>query len=282
MSAASTSAERRVPPLGRRPRAGFTLLEVMVALAILALALGVISAAVHSSVRGSVKTYRMTVAALLMRGVVMDIEEEYKADGFPSNDVTNESCDVPEPWDDVFECHYDLEGMQLEPGQLEAVVTSAFSSLGGQGEGGAGAGGGQAPDVATQLQGLVSPSLMPTLQAMVAQAGPQAVNDFITACGVDISKLLGRIMGMAAFFPQFVQLAADSTRKLTVTLSWKDGPRGQRELKVETFIVAMNEEQNDLLKLLPGSSGGDSTGGPGRGQTGGARGGSRGGRGGRR
>ena len=61
---------------------GFTLLEVMVALAIAALALAAISSSHSSSVIHSVKVYRMTTAAMLLKGVVLDIEEEYQVEGF--------------------------------------------------------------------------------------------------------------------------------------------------------------------------------------------------------
>jgi len=71
----------------RRARAGgFTLLEVMVALAILAAALLTISQIVSASLRNEVRAQRLDVATLLARGKMVALEEQYQRSGFKDFD----------------------------------------------------------------------------------------------------------------------------------------------------------------------------------------------------
>ena len=105
----------------------------MVALAIAALALAAISSSHSSSVIHSVKVYRMTTAAMLLKGVVLDIEEEYQVEGFPTNDLEGRDCDIPKPFDRDFECEYDLVGMEFGEGELSALAEGAVGGLLGGG-----------------------------------------------------------------------------------------------------------------------------------------------------
>lgn len=69
---------------------GFTLLEVMVALAILAAALLGISEIVSGALRNHGRARDLDVATLLARGKMVDLEEHYKAEGFQNDDETDE------------------------------------------------------------------------------------------------------------------------------------------------------------------------------------------------
>ncbi|NUN16008.1 MAG: prepilin-type N-terminal cleavage/methylation domain-containing protein [Myxococcales bacterium] len=239
----------------RRSDRGFTLLEMMVALAIAAIALAAISSAHSSSVVNSSKVYRMTTAALLMRGIVLDIEEEYQIDGFPENDQEGEDCDVPRPFDRDFTCEYSIEGMEFEEGQLESLASAALGSLtGGQDPssllGGAGGGdggrGGAGGGLGGGLAGMIDPSLLPAFAMLMGPNGDQ----IMAMCGINLQGLLTSVLGITQFFPQIVQKAAEQTRKLTVTLRWKEGRRANRELRIQTYIVAIPEEQEELMKAM--------------------------------
>jgi general secretion pathway protein I len=69
---------------------GFTLLEVMVALAILASALLAVSEIVSGALRNHGRARDLDVATLLARGKLVDLEERYKADGFRDTDESDE------------------------------------------------------------------------------------------------------------------------------------------------------------------------------------------------
>lgn len=225
----------------------------MVALAIAAIALAAISSAHSSSVVHSSKVYRMTTAALLMRGIVLDIEEEYQIDGFPENDQEGEDCDVPRPFDRDFTCEYSLEGMEFEEGQLESLASAALGSLtGGQDPsallGGAAGGGGEGGrgGLGGGLAGMIDPGMLPAFAMLVGPGGDQ----IMAMCGINLQGLLTSVLGITQFFPQIVQKAAEQTRKLTVTLSWKEGRRANRQLRIQTYIVAIPEEQEELMKAM--------------------------------
>lgn len=69
---------------------GFTLLEVMVALAILAASLVAISEIVSGALRNHVRARQLEVATLLARGKMASIETEYERTGFRDLDQTEE------------------------------------------------------------------------------------------------------------------------------------------------------------------------------------------------
>lgn len=89
--------------MSRRPRPApraFTLLEVMVALGILAGALLVLSDVVSGALRNHVRSQHLEVATLLARAKMAELEDHYEAKGFAaageSDDGTFEDEDHPE------------------------------------------------------------------------------------------------------------------------------------------------------------------------------------------
>ena len=75
--------------LKRRPFSqGFTLLEVMVAVAMLALSITAMAAINANSFQASNYARGVTVATLLARSKMLDIEQELQKDGFGSNEKT--------------------------------------------------------------------------------------------------------------------------------------------------------------------------------------------------
>lgn len=71
-------------------RRGFTLLEVMVALAILAGALLAISDVVSGALRNHVRARDLEVATLLARGKMAELEDHYEQKGFRPTDESDE------------------------------------------------------------------------------------------------------------------------------------------------------------------------------------------------
>ncbi len=77
-------------PAGARRRKGFTLLEVMVALAILAGALVTISEVVSGALRNHVRARQLEVATLLARGKMAELEDHFESKGFKDFDEGEE------------------------------------------------------------------------------------------------------------------------------------------------------------------------------------------------
>lgn len=244
-------------PVGAKGEEGFTLLEVMVALAVLAIALTAISTAQHSAMHHSVYVYKGQLAAMLIRGTVLDIEQEYLAEGFPENSIEDRECDLEDPYDDMFECKYDLVRMDLEPDQLTSIVDQSFGGL--LGEGGLGsleAGG----EMSATMEGLVSGnsklasqvdfSKLAFLMPLLGPEGPALMD----LCGINLSGMMMGFMGMQAIAPKILSEVGNRTRKLTVTLSWKDGPLASRDFSITTFVTALPEEELKKLDALEGAA----------------------------
>lgn len=228
-------------------------------MAILALAFVAIGTTTSTSIIGSAKVYRLTTAAMLMRGIVLDIEEEYKIEGFPTNDLEGRDCDVPSPFDDDFECEYDLEGMQFEEGQLESIAQAALGDITGgqdpmafmqglkqQQRDGGGVDGQGLPGMEALQSGGFNTGSFAALAMFSTPEGLQLAE----MCGVNLVGILQGVLGVTQFFPVIVQKASEQTRKLTVRLTWNEGRRKDRKLEVETYIIVIPEEQEELMKAL--------------------------------
>lgn len=82
----------------RHPQSGFTLLEVMLAVAILGFALAVLAKGAASSMHGAVDAQMMSVATDLSRSKMHDIEEQLLKDGFTDTDQAEGECGEPAPF----------------------------------------------------------------------------------------------------------------------------------------------------------------------------------------
>jgi prepilin-type N-terminal cleavage/methylation domain-containing protein len=254
---------------------GFTLLEMMVAISVLAVALLAITGAQQSSINNAFRVQRGQAAALLMRGLVLNIEEEYRIEGFPENSITDRDCEVPDEFEDLFECVYDLERMDLDATQIQQIVDQSFGGL--LGEGGLNnLGGGDRSGMSSTVEGLLSGGGeesgthargsggldLSGLSFLLPFLGPEG-EALMSLCNINLSMLVMGFMGVQAFVPQVLQEVGNRTRKLTVRLTWNEGPFGTREFKVSTFIASLPEEQIEQLKqvedaqeLLDGAAGG--------------------------
>ena len=251
-------------------RRGFTLLEVLVAMAILAFALTIITGAAASSSQYSKRVYRSTVAALLLRGTMLDIEEKYRKDGFPTNDLQGKDCELPKSYARQFKCKYDLIGLNLDDASIADMTTQANTLLAKaqetmaqsgaldklSGEGGPKKNADLSNAAATaQNAGLDLTSMskggdLMSLLTVILMSGEGGLN-LLNLCDINIS-VLQMSMGLmiSELLPRVLKRASDRTRKVIVRLQWKDEEGEQHTLEMETFSTAVSQEEAEAIRAM--------------------------------
>jgi len=199
----------------RRPgrRGGFTLLEVMVALAVLAGALMAVADLSGSALRNFAYGRDLSIATLLARGKMAALEEKYEDQGFTDFDETEEGSFADEGQPGM---RWKLELKRPGAGLSAEQILGAFL---GAGEG----------DVGTQeLLGKILGSQTPAAGAKGGGSGPTAG----LPAGVTGSVLQTQINA-------FAEELKKGVRQVTLRVSWKDGKIDQG-FDVSTFWVVLN------------------------------------------
>lgn len=245
-----------------RPQRGFTLLEVMVAMAILAMLMAAITQTQGSSLMHGARVFNLTTATQLIDGVVYELEEEYRLDGFPDNSLEERDCDLPRGFED-FDCEYDLLAMDVSADNINSMgematnlvntspVMAAICTGGPNGTGPA-----ADPMGALAASGVQGPAL----GALSALVNP----DFVQLCGANLSKMCQNIPLLAGFIPEIIKQAAMSTRKLVIRISWDERGDSRKTIEIETYITSVPAAENEGL----GAGTGGGLGGAGRGGAG--------------
>ncbi len=141
-----------------RGQRGFTILEVMIALAILAGGLAISIAATASNVRQAHRAQMLGVVTNLARGKMYDIEEELIHDGFGELEKTEDGDFSDEGWPNI-EWEVTVEKVEL-PG-LAALQAA-------DGEAGDGATDGRGSDIADSAGGFAGAGLIGSQFEMIA------------------------------------------------------------------------------------------------------------------
>jgi general secretion pathway protein I len=185
---------------------GFTLLEVMISLAILAVGLVSISSLNGGAVAMHAYGRRATEATLLLRGKMLDIEDDLQKKGFSDfdderhGDFTDENPSSDYTWS----AEILKPDVQLDPGQLLSAVS-----------GGAIPGSGQPQ----------------------ASSGPQPVPGGTGASSLMSGPLSGVMQNQAK---AFVETLKKSVREIRLTVSWPNG-KERRSVSASQTIVILPE-----------------------------------------
>ena len=201
-----------------KTRRAFTLLEVMVALAIMALGFSVLSEAHGRAALATIDTRNVTLGTVLARGKMLDVEFELKKDGFGD-------------YDKVIEGDFSKEGHA----EYKWIATARKIEIPvGKINDAAGAGG---PDMMSMLTG----GKGPPAGSPAAAGGPQ-------------SAAAGMNMGMLT---PILQTASDviarSVREVTLEVKFPEGGR-LTNMKVVTHVVDDVKLATELAKI-PGLGG---------------------------
>jgi general secretion pathway protein I len=279
--------------LGRRHRLGFTLLEVMIGLAVLGLGLTVLIKSAANSIYGSQESHMMGVATDLARAKMYDLEEKLLKDGF--SDTTQEEEDqafADEGWPQIH-YSYKIEAVELPSwDQLQALAMGHALGSGSAGSGSAGSGSagsgyeGAFPDQNNNFSNS-------TLGGMLTQFGGLGFTGVAGGSGTmggsgDIAAAGGASF-VQSQYSMFQSILKVAIRKVTLTVKWKVLGR-DADMKVVAFftdaasmdkvINGLGSQDLDDASAAKGSGSGSGRGsGSSTGGTGGTTGGTGGGRG---
>lgn len=200
---------------------GFTLLEVMLALALMGLGLVVLMKSAANNISTSEDAHMMGIATDLARGKMYDIEEILLKDGFTDTDQSQESekCFEDEGWPTV--CYsYRVEEPKLPSyDELQQMAQGQAQALGS----GVGSGSGLGSD---QLPGGFENSALGGMIGMMGAFGGGKQD-------IDAAQGGALIQGQYSMFQEILKV---SVRKVVLTVKWKVIGR-DREMKVVAFFT---------------------------------------------
>ena len=207
-----------------RARRGFTLLEVLVAVAILGLALTVILSSQVGLFSSATHVEHLTEATSLARCRMTEVEEKLLREGYPLLDDNDEGPCCEDDIDTDMRCAWKVETVVLpEPRDPMDLLG------GGSGDGGVGSGGGLGPlGALAEIQATKGASLGENPD--IGTLG-ETLN---TAAAGGAQSMAPLVMGMV--YPELKPMLEASIRKVTVTVEWKEG-RNDRELSITQYVT---------------------------------------------
>jgi len=189
---------------------GFSLLEVMVALAIFGLMISGILAAQAGLAASNKKAANMGEATTLARCKMTELEEKLLKLGYPAIDDLDNGVECCEGFGtDDFTCDYKVEKIIMpDPPQSAGLDDggAAAQLMGLSADGGMGG----TLDLDGGL-GSIGSLLNPAAQGPAGKAGAAGLVD----------------MAMGFVYPMMKPMMEASIRKITVTVHWKEGPNPQ-------------------------------------------------------
>jgi general secretion pathway protein I len=204
---------------------GFTLLEVMISLAILAVSLVALSGLNGGAVNMEAYARRATEATLLLRSKMNDVEEELHKDGFSDfDDEKHGSFEEEGGPDYAWRAEILKPDVQLDASQLLGIMGLSPNKPAGSSSGSSSMGPG--PSSSTLTQGLAGAAAG---MGMKAQGG--------AAAALAGGPLAGILQGQAT---GFIETLKKSVREVRITVSWRDG-KEERTISASQILVILPE-----------------------------------------
>jgi general secretion pathway protein I len=246
----------------RASQRAFTLLEVLVAIAILGLGLTVILSSQAGLFSSASRGEHLTVASNLLRCKMSEIELDLAQKGFNLTDENDEG-ECCEGESEGYNCAWKIERVELPP-LPEATLDQDGGTGAASDEGSMGPLGALANISATQGTSLGD------------KATPASVMEQLGSTSG--SGMEGMVMGFV--YPSLKPMLEASIRRVTVKVSWREGAR-ERDLEVTQFLTRPQEgalgtseqlgldqlQNNPALNDVSGSTGTPSPPATGFGQT---------------
>ncbi|RKG64910.1 prepilin-type N-terminal cleavage/methylation domain-containing protein [Corallococcus sp. CA054B] len=220
-----------------RRHGGFTLLETMVAMAILSVALMAIFDLNSGAVANHVYTKRLTVAALLSRSKMTDLEQKLYDDGFEQDDDEQSGDFSDEGWPQ-FKWRARIIAPKTDGVTPDQLIGAIFNlPMGGGG------------DSSDPLGGLAS---------LFGGGGGDGKGGTPPGSTTSASPLGAGAMSMAQpMFTQMVDQLTKSVREVHLTVYWKEGTQVE-SVDVVTHVVSLGPggDRNGGFTPNPGSTAG--------------------------
>jgi len=215
--------------------AGFTLVEVMLALAILGMGLVILVKSVAGNVTSAGEAFYMGLATDLGRGKMYDLEEKLLDEGF-QDDVQEEDGDFSD------EGYPQITWTAtIEPSELPSYEQLAGMQAGQ----GAGAGSGSdGEEGANDAMDKFQSSALGGMMSMLGGGGSSGGADPGDPSSASEAKTGGFIQG---YYTMIQQVLKASIRKITLTLKWDTGLH-----KEEAEIILYVTDPAGLQKTLAG------------------------------
>ncbi len=190
-------------------RRGFTLLEVMVSLSILALALTAIAGINANSFESSNYARHLTVATLLARSKMIDVEEELRKEGFGDSDKEYDG-DFSEEGYPKMRWQATCRKTEIDIGQMIGGM------LGGQ---------------------LNSSSLPKEMQEFIGAMQGESTEELNEeVSGSDLKQLMGGEMA-ELMFKQVGEVLGNSIREITLEIKWGKEGYDEEEVKFVQYVT---------------------------------------------
>lgn len=215
---------------------GFTLLEVMVAVAILGLGLTAILSAQAGAVSGATHARHMSLAVGLARCKMTEIEEQLFRDGFQELDQseTGPCCEGDETPN--IGCAWSIEKPEMpepEYGDSDLDTDLGSGSLGALGL------------LDRQGKGEQVFDSDATVHDVAETLAGE--NDLAAVASEGMGGIASMVMGMV--YPDLQALFEASTRRVTVVLTWTEG---SREYNIELVQWITDSRQAGITGRMPG------------------------------
>ena len=213
----------------RLARSGFTLLEVLMAIAILGLGLTVLMGAQTGLFANAKRAERLSLATNIARCRMSELELELLSKGYPLIDQESEGdCCMGEP-DETFRCSWKIQRVELPE----------TSGLEGEADGGS------ADSVDSTSTGALG-ALMDIQEKGSAALGEGAditsLAENLGSASAGADGLVSMVMGFV--YPSLKPMLEASIRKIVVTVSWKEGIK-ERSLVVTQFVTDPRQGELD-------------------------------------
>jgi general secretion pathway protein I len=199
---------------------GFTLIEVMLALAILGMSLVILVRSVAGNITSAQDSFYMGIATDLARAKMLDIEEKLLEEGFQETEQEEEGDFGDEGWSSI------KWKVLVEPVELPNIDT--LMNLSGEKGEGQGSGSGEGEEGQSDLDKFQSSALGGML-GMLGMGGGGAT----TESGGNAANTAGFLqMG----YPMVQQVLKASIRKISLTVSYDTGVH-KEEFKVILYVT---------------------------------------------